>query len=486
MKKLLFTLALGLLGSFCQLQAQYLSRQNHNTSNQLERFYSLLPLAAPAQTQQVVSRWQVSKDYDWNDTTQSWKYAEEGRYIYDSKGNLMVRYYLAPTTLDTMGKLLYGYNSNNQQTWRGSYVYDAGSNTYNYTYYDSTYYDAAGNQILQITRVKDVNNQFVNNLQVINIYDAQGNRLETRTESWDPTAVAWTVVSARKNDYTYTPGGNIETIITYNWDSNNQVYTPIERDTFLLDAQGTPKGYYAYRMTGAGYKLRWFFDSISWYSYTNPLVATSKPARYVLKGRGTGSWQDSTRTITTYQANGSYSILSETRTIGGWLPRQRQTSSYNNLGYYLGLYIESYSSSTLSWRGLIGFRRQTTYAPAPNDIDLQEVINQSLDMATQSWYNTTKAEYSNFLRITALPGGKAYQAIKCYPNPANKEVNILTKAGYEGHIRLTNMVGQLIHEQKVEGLSTETIDLNKVAPGIYHLELTQTGQPVKVGRLVVE
>lgn len=57
--------------------------------------YSVLPWSAPTTPVTLVSKYGSSKEYDWNDTTSTWTYAEEGRFKYDSRGNLVARYYLA-------------------------------------------------------------------------------------------------------------------------------------------------------------------------------------------------------------------------------------------------------------------------------------------------------------------------------------------------------------------------------------------------------
>ncbi len=446
--------------------------------------YSVLPWSAPTTPVTLVSKYGSSKEYDWNDTTSTWTYAEEGRFKYDSRGNLVARYYLAPTSLDSLGRVLYSYDAAGNQTWRGSYNYDPGNGTWVYVSYDSSYYDTRRNNLLTITRYySSVAGTFVNSLQVVNVYDSFGNRTETRTDSWSATAIGWETVTGRKTAYTYTPQGYPNTILTSAWNSNNQVYDDRERDTILVNAAGVPTGYYAYLMTANGFRLRLKYDSLQWYEYTSPLLATSKPSRYIIQGRGLGVWTDSLRSISTYGSTGSYTILTQNRTLAGWQPLRRQYSNYDQNGLYTGFRIETYSASAGSFRGLVGFNRVPTYAT--NGIDLLEIINQNWDGTNQSWKNSTRAVYTDFTQLTSLASTSEHGNLKVYPNPASCWVNVKTTAGLEGSMRLTNALGQLVYAANINGESVQMIDLDGLPKGIYYLEVQQSGQANRSAKLIV-
>lgn len=473
-------LALVLFASGSQTFAQSKNRTPERIKT--ETNWSIMPQAAPSQVQQVISRYTRSKDYDWNDTTQTWTYAEEGRYRYDSQGNLVRRYFLAPTTLDTLGRYDYSYNAQNKQVWRGAYSFDPNSRTWIYGSYDSTYYDSRGNSIHEVTRYYDQNSSaWVNSLRVLTSYDNYGNRLQTTTESWDANAVAWTPITGRKSDYTYTPSGHIETVTIYNFNSSTGQFDLRERDTITVNAQGVPQSYYAYIMTGNGWALRMKYDSVSWYEYTSPLIATSKPARYIIKGRSLGNWADSIRSTTRYQANGSYQILTEARNLVGWAPRNRQTVDYDNNGLYTGLTLELYLQN--NWRTLVGIRRTPTYAA--NNLDLLELVTTSYSSTTSAYENTTKSEYFDHFQLTGLGSNKQAQTLKLSPNPATGWVTIKTVPGVDGNVQLFNSLGQMVKQQAINGEASQVLELDGLHAGIYHVVVNQRGQESKAAKLVV-
>lgn len=443
----------------------------------------LLAPQAPSATQQLVSRWTASKEYDWNDTTQSWKFIGEERFVYNADGNVTHRIYLEAITLDTVGRYSYSYNSRGQQTWRGAYAYDANSSSWLYFSYDSTYYDAGGNITRQFTRnLNQTSGQFFDNTRIVNTWDARGNRTETITENWNNNTSTWSVISGRRTAYTYTPAGYPETITISIWNSNSNAFDLRERDTITVNAAGVPTSYLAYLQVGGGWRLRLKYDSISWYDYVAPKL-DSKNARFVIKGRGTGNWVDSVRLTTAWQSNGSYVNLRENRSIQGWVPSTRQTSTYNNDGFYRGLLIEQYLTSTGGWRGIIGVRRAPTYAA--NQLDITEVINSSLDLSTQQYINTTKSEYTAHVQLTSLASAQGKQSLKVYPNPARDYVQVKAVAGQEGQLSISNSLGQVVRTLNTHGEASVVIDLDNLPKGLYHVQLTQPGQAVKVAKLLV-
>ena len=442
----------------------------------------LAPAAAPVAAQQLVSRYTASKEYDWNDTTSQWVFIGEERFVYNADGSLKTRYYLEANTLDTIGRYSYSYNSRGQQVWRGGYSYDAAGPSWMYFTYDSTNYDATGNVLAQFTRNLNTAMQWVDNTRTLNIWDARGNRTETKTENYNSQTSTWSVVSARQTAHTYTPAGHPETIVISTWNSTNNAYDLRERDTITVNAAGVPTSYLAYLRVGGGWRLRLKYDSISWYDYVLPKL-DSRNSRYIIQGRGTGNWVDSLRFTTAWQANNSYVNLRQTRAIQGWVPSSRQTSTYNNDGFYRGLLIESYVSASNSWRGIIGLRRTPTYAA--NQLDILEVINSSLNINTQQYDNTTKTEYTSHIQLTSLAGNTKHP-LKLYPNPARDYVQVKVVPGLEGQLTLTNTLGQVVRTSTLSGESSIMLELNGLPAGIYQAQLTQAGQPTRTSKLLVQ
>jgi hypothetical protein len=102
---------------------------------------------------------------------------------------------------------------------------------------------------------------------------------------------------------------------------------------------------------------------------------------------------------------------------------------------------------------------------------------------TYSFNVTANQTYRMQLRVGSVTGIETFKAnvFEVYPNPATQKVTIRTQG--EGTISLTNSIGQVVLTQPING--AETINLTKLAKGIYTIKLSQANG-ITTQKLVVE
>ncbi len=401
-------------------------------------------------------------------------------------------FYYPPTTIDLNEELtqkLYFEATNTDSIY--IYNWNDGQNKYEIDTKLKAVLDANGNTISETITYYN-GSHWANNVKYVYTYTADSKLNSKLQQSW--TSNAWkdeefekvqynangdvisyvnannysnTLDSNTKVIYSYNSQGDIEEMVNYYWDNNNweNLYKTELIYTGGLITKGILKGW-------DDITLSWEVEQEVELSYNSNNQIT------MILTKDIDSQNNATpdyRTRYTYHSSNQIeSINDQYWDNGNWVYESREEYSYNT-NNLLSEYI------TNEWDdALQQFEKKERYQYQYNSND------QITDISSQGWNGSNWDYQINYYAKARLhygdPTGLSKNlglndALTLYPNPANEKLNIKMNAASVEYVRITDINGKVVFENKNKLQAAEiSIPTDNLSNGVYFVEVESKGQ----------
>jgi hypothetical protein len=396
---------------------------------------------------------------------EEWTHTANSVYEYNSKGRLLNRYFLDPTTNDTLSKNTTTYTSLGYYTgstverhidgvWRIisgnklNSIFDDNGKSIGYTssyYKDSIWvnsdssvyqYNNAGKRI-KTDSFKWENGVWVQSYMDTTIYRSNPDVVEIQWFGWDGTA--WNIRG--KNIFTYAnpekPSSRYEymhyTEYEYIYYDNNQIVSRTKESDIIYDEQDRRLSFNRYS----------FIDN---------------------------NWTLVSRLHYSYDENGGHVGTYElfNATTNTWDLDTRSTISFDNHKRFIGHITEAYRNQ--QWSILYGNQYITTYND--ND-DLEELIFKQWDSQNNTLKNIRREVYSDFqyLEVTGVANNSTKLKVNAFPNPTTGLLTIQGDKIEKSQLQVNDLTGRTVFSKELHFGDQHQIDISSLPSGIYLLNL---------------
>jgi len=368
----------------------------------------------------------------------AWKKEQENAYIYNN-GRIIIS-----TSKSWFNNLLSDYKQDsNFYNSTGNLISKITRDLLINAYYSrySCSYNTNGKKLVELYENYQ-NNVWVNSTRITYTYDSDNNNLSQTKESWANSS--WNYY--KRYTYTYDTNGNMLSETGENWINSSWV--------------NSSKSTYTYDLS---HNL--LTDSIQYW-------ATS-----------TNSWKYLERNFYTYNSSGVLqTILNDLWYNNAWLTHVKTSNSYNQSGDLISITDENWQDTI--W---VNFYKQSYNY----DINGNSIYGKQEQWDNNNWvfclysglniftkneiYNPStipayyKAHFISF--TTGINENRTDSRLKIFPNPATTQATITyTQLNQTSHLRIYNMLGQLVYEEKLQKGSEQTlIDTRTYKKGLYKL-----------------
>lgn len=401
---------------------------------------------------------------------------------YDNHGNILSQFIVIANTNDTTGRIVNTYD--NEQRLTEALVQNWNNGNWENTFRNVYTYDNQGNQLVSLGQMWQYPNWVTTyGSKYDYTYNQNNNITEEITQNWDSGNLSW--INNYKDIYTYDANGYlIETISQY-WDINTSIWMSSYKEIYTNDAGGVPAE--AISQDWDEISNMWVneekFIDIVWHDWTGDPYESDLESLTSLEW-ASGIWENSYRVNYTYDSFGGYVEIEEEYFNGNWENAYRYSDMYDAHGNELG-YTDEYWDNGV-WKMSYGDKYILTY----NGIDLVERIYQYWNTGLESFENSWKEEYSNFVTMESVEKNViSLASINLFPNPASEILNLEVKnMAFENlSIEITNVNGQRIYFRQYNqaGQFENSIDVSDYAKGIYFIKV-QNAEETKVKKVVIQ
>lgn len=313
---------------------------------------------------------------------------------------------------------------------------------------------------------------WANYLQCTQTFDANGYKMENVLAGWSGTD--W--INSMRYLYSFDSEGRMETQTIQVW--SGVVFENATTIEFSYNTYGLEEVNY-FNWTG----INWEPGNRKVYAYNG-----NGQLEYFTQYSWTGTdWEYQSRTVYYYTTEGLLEeYLYQFWNISVWTNSSKSTFSYNADGFVV-------ENIRLLWNGSSweNSERITVQLDANNVPEYS--IQESWDGFIWVKYYRFRYTYEDYDDGTvAVPESDISYAIKIFPNPAHRNVNVLIKSRGDalGQLEIRDVYRQLVSSMQVAlhlGENLFQIDLQSmgVATGAYTLSI-RTGSKTFVGKLLVQ
>jgi len=372
----------------------------------------------------------------WNIDMNQWVALNKSEYSYDDNGNISLAHYY--TWEDScslwipINRSEYSFNSSGDEIYYVSYSWIDNINQWIADYKIESSYDTIGNLILTSGfGWVDSTSIWVLSFIVEYTYDANWNLLLSTAKRWNDSTSQW--IPFDKSEYTYDNNGNRLTEIRTVWLEVINDWMPFTKDEYFYNQYGIRISYILY-----------------FWSYSS-------------------QWKASSKGESSYDNNGNPELdlfFQWDENISQWITSSKREFTHN-LSYSLSQLL----LPPLSW--LSGVNSEYTIN-MPVDFKRYLFVDNDWNINEKGTYYYSEVivgnpEYSNL-------------GFNIFPNPAKQKISISFDEGSEvEEVSIYNLAGQRdIHERE----PGNEVDVSRLIPGMYIVEVTVEGRKIRQKLLV--
>lgn len=419
--------------------------------------------------------------YYW-DVTTIWM-ADFNLFVtYDDHANILSEISLYANTNDTVQRITFTYDSD------GRLTESLNQSWYNGNWENSSRlvmtYDDQGNNLVTLSQEWQYPNWVTSYGSKNNYsYDNNNNITEEINQYWDSYSSGW--VNSSKYIYSYDGNGYLIESIYQWWDTYSIAWISSTKEDYTNDVEGKPIE--AILQQWDDYNNNWVnsekYINVVWHKWTGDLDESDIES-YTSLIWESGIWANSSRVNYNYDMYGGYVEIVEVYVEGDWENSYKESDLYDSHGNNYE-YAEEYWDNG-NWNMDYGYKYLLTY----NGIDLVERIYQWWDYIMESYENSWKEEYSDFVSMEGIgENAISYGIINLYPNPTKGILNLeIENMDMENlSIEIVNIEGQVLYfkQFKNAGQFDNTIDVSNFAEGLYFVKVENINQST-VGKVIIK
>ena len=320
-------------------------------------------------------------------------------------------------------------------------------------------------------------------------YDGSNFLTNVLTQSWDAINLIWK--DSFRTNYNNNPDGTVNVMVTQSWDGvstwNNvsqttytyngakKVLTATTQIWLVSVWQNTSLQTNTY--DGSGFLINTLNQTwlISLWQNSARIKYSNNPNGTVNIDTtqiwdGVSTWKNSERSTYTY--NGSNQVLTDatdTLESGIWQATSLSTNTYGS-GHLTHSLIQQWDKGSTSYinESQSNYTNNTDGTPSV-------IINQLWDKGAIDWVNSLRMTFTYYppTRIQEL---KSEESLTLYPNPAGDKIAIKVNISIHGSAySITDQSGKLVLQGRLIN-DNGTIDISKLANGIYFLRIEEKNQ----------
>ncbi|MBC8081695.1 MAG: T9SS type A sorting domain-containing protein [Hymenobacter sp.] len=384
----------------------------------------------------------------WDLSANRWIDGVAGARTYDARGNTAQIVYTDSATNAPLEKELYIYNAQNLLT---EYVQQLWS--------VSTYENAERAQ---------------------STYDAQGNLTLDIYQEW--VGNAWVTRNGVRFTSTYNPAGVLTSQVYESYDEGTGIWEPQGRALYTVDASNRWSEIIAQRLSNGSYVNEERIVNITWYNWTKLLPSYYEVQEWDV---ASGTWNDSFRSSSTYQPNGSSVEISQYLAAPNtWINESRITSTYDNFGNQILDQSESWDNN--AWAIFYSTQYLLAYTTGNQ---VRRTVEQSYDITLAGYENYSLTTYDNFLTLGTRKATGLEVAATLHPNPTLSTTTLdLAGLREQGTVQaeVLSSVGQVVQVLTLrprQGVISQELNLSTLPAGIYTVRL-RTAEGIIAKRVV--
>lgn len=290
-------------------------------------------------------------------------------------------------------------------------------------------------------------------------YDAQGQITEQIFESF--WLGNWSIDF--RYVYTYTGSGEPLTESGYTW--NGSAWEADDLVEYSYNAQGLPDSLFISFWDGSAYEAEARFVDVLWHDYSKELVLS-----YIEESSGNNgiSWEKEARTTNTYGLYDSYVELNEDWSGSVWETASRSKVQYDS--EYNQVLSESAQFNNGMWEIDYGRRNDFDYDGNSNILSEEEEYYNSDSAA---YIPSRRIEYESFVLDRETPA--ELNELKIWPVPAKDilHLSVGNQKNTPATYRLLDLQGKTLSSGTFSPATTHSIDLPRLEPGIYLMQVEQ-------------
>jgi hypothetical protein len=262
-----------------------------------------------------------------------------------------------------------------------------------------------------------------------------------------------------KDEYNYTPSGQVERMTTYSWDINLQRHEPIHRNVYTYSSGRLISDIYESYNVGV-----WYQAKMITYSYPTPNMVE---VTYQDRNFATTSWENRDKQERMLDGNGNTIMMVNYQYyMGAWALSSYQYSIYdvnNNL----------LSQETLWFNSTTQQLEPIQYLSYTYN-DENNVVSYARKMGYNNVYSNTDSIHYYYGYPTAVTEpNNTTNALQVYPIPASNSLHINMAATGSYHVYLYDATGKLAKAVSATGLCT--INVQDLSAGNYVLQVQAGG-----------
>ncbi len=426
----------------------------------------------------AVSRPGKSANYFWNSLNNQWVFNDSSVYTYNFASWL---------TSET-------HYQNGMPTNRSSYTYDnQGRETEN---------------LFQTWN--SMNNTWDNVFRTVTIFDAQGNEIESRSETY---STQWDISYGSKHLITYDGQNRITEDIYQDYINNTWVndsretgfiyngnnVTQYESQSWNMNAWSNDlKTVLVYGLNNIPVQVEFLYwnnnayensdryINLTFHNWCGMFCDQTALSSGTLQTWGGNSWDTDERFNSIYDVYGGYVQISESYINSVWVNDYRSSSIYDNQSNYVGFRSESWNSVNNTWDIDYEDKEIHTYNGSNQ---ITETIWQYWDSQNSQLENNNRKVYSDFQVFTSIKETTSFVNVSLYPNPCTWACTF-ELAEYAGlsaselELKIINLQGKEVQTQRLEGTKTQ-LNFDNLNSGMYFYHLCKDGHVIKTGKWIL-
>ena len=321
---------------------------------------------------------------------------------------------------------------------------------------DTISYDAQG-ELLYQGSFSWLSNSWVEMYGFKQIITYNSNSQQTEAISLSLKQGIWTNIF--KQSTNYNANGKITEKTSYNWRNNN--WQGLSKQLYSYGSGSTVPNEIVFQEYRNGvWENKERFVNISWHDFNKMQFD------FYEKQGWTNGWIIMSRHSTTYDAFGGSETITQLPGPGNtWVNSQRATITYDNRMNFIGEKSELWQGNM--WRVDTDYQQILTYNATD---DVTEMISRFWDKPSNSYQNSARSVYHNFIRISGTTKDFAPLNVKLYPNPTSEVLNIQIEGKQAGTILITDLTGKIVLQHNLDAAENR-VNIASLAKGTYILKL---------------